>query len=144
MPIYQCASRKGLLNDEMKAKMATAITDAHVEMTGAPRLFVHVFFNEYPPGTAYSGDGPDTKISGITGQVRDGRSVEVKQKLIQKIVAKWTEITGQPAKEVIGGISERKSLTQREDGMLLPHPGEEAEWFKKNADTLDRIQGTGL
>lgn len=44
MPIYQCAAPR-----EWKARVAAAITDAHVEATGAPRVFVHVFFNEMPP-----------------------------------------------------------------------------------------------
>ena len=53
MPIYQCSAPKGLLSDDMKGKIATAITDAYVEATGAPRVFVHVFFNELPPGISY-------------------------------------------------------------------------------------------
>jgi phenylpyruvate tautomerase PptA (4-oxalocrotonate tautomerase family) len=32
-----------MLTEDMKAKMAAAITDAHVELTGAPRIFVHTF-----------------------------------------------------------------------------------------------------
>lgn len=39
-----------MLTDDMKARVAAAITDAHVEATGAPRVFVHVFFHELPPG----------------------------------------------------------------------------------------------
>ena len=35
MPIYQCSAQAGLLTDKMKAQIATAITDAHVEATGA-------------------------------------------------------------------------------------------------------------
>ena len=31
-----------------------------------------------------------------------------------------------------------------EYGLILPHPGDEAEWFAKNADALDGIQGTRL
>ena len=58
MPIYQCSAQKGLLTEDLKAKIAAAVTDAHVEATGAPRVFVHVFFNELPPGIFYSaGDG---------------------------------------------------------------------------------------
>ena len=83
MPIYQCSSPRGMFNDSMKAKIATAITDAHVEATGAPRVFVHVFFNELPPGIAYSAGELDTKISGIQGAIRAGRPLEVKQKLIK-------------------------------------------------------------
>ena len=43
MLIYQCAHQHGLLTGDMKARMASAITDAHVEATGALRVFVHVF-----------------------------------------------------------------------------------------------------
>ena len=57
MPIYQCSFSAGLLNDSMKADIAKAITDAHVQATGAPRVFVHVYFNQLPSGVAYSAGG---------------------------------------------------------------------------------------
>jgi phenylpyruvate tautomerase PptA (4-oxalocrotonate tautomerase family) len=44
MPIYQCSAPYGMLTDDMKARVVAAITDAHAEATGAPRVFVHVFF----------------------------------------------------------------------------------------------------
>jgi phenylpyruvate tautomerase PptA (4-oxalocrotonate tautomerase family) len=94
VPIYQCSAQKGLLTEDLKVKIVAVITDAHVEATGAPRVFVHVFFNELPPGISYSAGEPDTKISGT---IRAGRTLEQKQKLIKQIVASWTEITGQPA-----------------------------------------------
>jgi phenylpyruvate tautomerase PptA (4-oxalocrotonate tautomerase family) len=144
MPIYQCSAQRGLLTEDMKAKIATAITDAHVDVTGAPRVFVHVFFNELPPGISYSAGEPDTKISGITGSIRAGRTLEQKQKLIKQIVASWTEITGQSAKQLIAGLTEIDSEVQMEYGLILPKPGDEPEWFAKNADALDGIQGTGL
>ena len=144
MPIYQCSPQAGLLTDDMKAQIATAITDAHVEATGAPRLFVHVYFNEIPPGIAYSAGEPDKKLSGIQGAVRAGRPLEVNQKLIQTIVASWSKITGQPAKEVLAGLTEINSDITMEYGLILPHPGGETEWFAKNADALDGISGTGL
>jgi hypothetical protein len=31
-----------------------------------------------------------------------------------------------------------------EYGLILPPPGDEPEWFAKNADALDGISGTGL
>jgi phenylpyruvate tautomerase PptA (4-oxalocrotonate tautomerase family) len=76
MPVYQCSFQRGLLTEEMKTKMAAAITDAHVDATGAPRIFVHTFFNELPPGIAFSADGPDPTISGITGSIRARRTLE--------------------------------------------------------------------
>lgn len=144
MPIYQCSSQKGLLTEDMKAKVATAITDAHVEATGAPRVFVHVFFNELPPGISYSAGEPDTKISGITGSIRAGRTLEVKQKLIKQISAAWSAITGQPEKQLIAGLTEIDSDITMEYGLILPHPGGENDWFATNAAALDGIQGTGL
>ena len=144
MPIYQCSAPAGLLTDAMKAQIATAITDAHVEATGAPRVFVHVFFNELPPGIAYSAGELDTKISGIQGAIRAGRSLDVKQKLIKTISASWSEITGQPEKQLLAGLNEIDSDVTMEYGLILPHPGDETEWFATNADALDGIQGTGL
>jgi phenylpyruvate tautomerase PptA (4-oxalocrotonate tautomerase family) len=145
MPIYQCAHQHGLLTgDDMKAKIASAITDAHVEATGAPRVFVHVFFNEIPPGIAYSAGEPDAEVTGITGSIRQGRTLEQKQKLIKQIVASWCEITGQSPKHVIAGLTEIESDITMEYGLILPAPGGEPEWFAKNADALDGISGTGL
>jgi phenylpyruvate tautomerase PptA (4-oxalocrotonate tautomerase family) len=144
MPIYQCASPVGLLTRDMKARIAAAITDAHVEATGAPRAFVHVFFNELPPGIAYSAGELDTKISGISGAIRAGRPLEVKQKLITRISTAWSEITGQPQKQVLAGLNEIDSDVTMEYGLILPHPGGEKDWFATNAAALDGIQGTGL
>ena len=42
MPIYQCSTAAGMLTSAMRAEIAAVITDAHVEATGAPRVFVQV------------------------------------------------------------------------------------------------------
>jgi phenylpyruvate tautomerase PptA (4-oxalocrotonate tautomerase family) len=105
---------------------------------------VHVFFNEMPPGIAYSAGEPDSEVTGITGSIRQGRTLEQKQKLIKQIMASWCEITGQSPKHVIAGLTEIDSDITLEYGLILPHPGDEPEWFAKNADALDGISGTGL
>jgi phenylpyruvate tautomerase PptA (4-oxalocrotonate tautomerase family) len=144
MPIYRCSAPKGLLTDAMREKIASAITDAHVAATGAPRAFVHVFFSELPPGAVYSADGVDRKLSGITGAIRAGRPVKVKQELLKKITESWSAITGQPAKQIVAGISDLDPETVMEYGLILPRPGGEAEWFRANRDALDGITGTGI
>jgi phenylpyruvate tautomerase PptA (4-oxalocrotonate tautomerase family) len=109
MPIYQCSSRVGLPNDDMRAQIATAITRlSHVQSTGAPRI-VHVYFNELPPGVSISAGEPGQKLSGIQERVRAGRPLEAKQKLIKTIVASWSQITGQPGK--FSGASPRSTPT---------------------------------
>jgi phenylpyruvate tautomerase PptA (4-oxalocrotonate tautomerase family) len=55
-------STPGMLTDDMKARVAAATTNAHVEATGAPRVFVHVFFRELPPGTHYSAGEIDNNL----------------------------------------------------------------------------------
>jgi phenylpyruvate tautomerase PptA (4-oxalocrotonate tautomerase family) len=72
VPIYECSAQKGLLTEDLKAKIAAAVTDVRVEATGAPPVFVHVFFNELPTGISNSAGEPDAKISGITGSIRAG------------------------------------------------------------------------
>ena len=144
MPIYQVASRHGMLTDKMKQQVATAITDAHVDATGAPPSFVHVFFNELPPGIAYSAGKLDNKITGITGAIRAGRTLEQKQTLIKRINADWCRITGQSPKEVVAGLNEIDSDITMEYGLILPHPGGEPKWFADNVEALDGILGTGL
>ena len=72
-------------------------------------VFVHVFFNELPPGVAYSAGEIDTKISGMQGAIRVGRPLDVKQKLIKQISAAWSQITGQPEKQLLAGLSEINS-----------------------------------
>jgi phenylpyruvate tautomerase PptA (4-oxalocrotonate tautomerase family) len=128
----------------MKPKIAKAITDAHVDATGAPAVFVHVYFNELPPGIAYSAGEPDTKLSGIQGAIRAGRTLDQKQTLLERIVESWCEITGQPKKQVLAGLTEIDSDITLEYGLILPHPGGETEWFATNAGALDGISGTGL
>jgi phenylpyruvate tautomerase PptA (4-oxalocrotonate tautomerase family) len=144
LPIYQIASHHGLLTTEMKTEVAEAITQAHVDATGAPRSFVHVFFNEVPPGIAYSAGALDNKITGIQGAIRENRTLEQKQRLIKRIVADWSRITGQSPKEVVAGLNEIDSATSMEYGLILPPPGKEPEWFRDNAEALDGISGTGL
>jgi phenylpyruvate tautomerase PptA (4-oxalocrotonate tautomerase family) len=129
----------GLLTETMKSQVATAITDAHVAATGGPREFVHVFFTELPQGAAYSAGKADTSVSMITGTIRTGRTVEVKQRLIKSIAEAWTQITGQPLAHLVAAIAEIAPEVVMEYGLFLPAPGDEAEWFTANHDVLQGI-----
>ena len=123
----------------MKSQVATAITDAHVAATGGPREFVHVFFTELPQGAAYSAGTPDTNVSMITGTIRTGRTVEVKQRLIKSIAEAWTQITGQPLAHLVAAIAEIAPEVVMEYGLFLPAPGDEAEWLAANSHVLQGI-----
>lgn len=136
MPIYQCASPMGMLTEAMKSQVAIAITDAHVAATGAPPEFVHVFFSELPQGSAYSAGKPDTRVSLISGTIRTGRTLEVKQQLMKTIADGWSQITGQPLAHLVAGIAEIAPEVVMEYGLFLPATGNEAEWLAANSDVL--------
>lgn len=139
MPAYQCASPSELFTEHMKSQVAKAITDAHVAMAGGPREFVHVFFTELPRGAAYTAGRPDTKASMITGTIRAGRTVEVKQQLIKTIAESWSQIAGQPLAHLVVAIAEINPQVVMEYGVFLPAPGDEPEWFAANSDVLQGI-----
>ena len=44
MPIYQCISPEGLLDESQRKNIAEEITRIHCDATGAPRSFVNVLF----------------------------------------------------------------------------------------------------
>jgi phenylpyruvate tautomerase PptA (4-oxalocrotonate tautomerase family) len=142
VPVYECSAPAGLLTESMKAQLAVAITDAHVETTGAPRVFVHVFFDELPPGSSYRAGEIDTKVSRITGAIRAGRPLDVKQNLIKRISASWSAITGQPEQQLVAGLTEVDPDVTMEFGQFVSRPGAEREWFATHADALDGVQGT--
>jgi hypothetical protein len=45
---------------------------------------------------------------------------------------------------VVAGLNEIDSDITMEYGLILPHPGDEPQWFLDNAEALDGISGTGL
>ncbi len=46
MPTYFCTTLEGRLTAEQKRKIAGEITRVHCEVTGAPRFFAQVIFQE--------------------------------------------------------------------------------------------------
>lgn len=144
MPVYQCSSPVGKVSPSMKSELAQRITDIHVAATGAPAEFVHVIFGELPEGAVHKAGKLCSATTLISGTIRAGRSVEVKQQLLHAIVDAWTQVTGQPVEQVVAGLSEVDPQVTMEYGLLLPAPGEEAEWFTTHEAALRGIHGTGF
>jgi phenylpyruvate tautomerase PptA (4-oxalocrotonate tautomerase family) len=139
MPIYECTAPEGVLTEAMKARVAMAITDAHVEETGAPRSFVHVLFHETRHGTAFTAGKLDTESSMINGSIRAGRTLEGKQRLLRRISTAWAEITGLSQMHLVSRLVEIDPSVAMEFGLILPHPGEEADWFAAHAANLGPV-----
>jgi phenylpyruvate tautomerase PptA (4-oxalocrotonate tautomerase family) len=135
MPIYQCYVPSGSLDADTRAELAEAITDIHCTITGAPRGFAHVVFIEYGPSAFFTAGQPNN-ISVIYGIIRAGRDRETKAQMLTQLAEAWTSITGQDVRSVVIGINDIDPTSAMEAGLILPVPGEEAEFLRRHQKQL--------
>jgi phenylpyruvate tautomerase PptA (4-oxalocrotonate tautomerase family) len=65
MPIYQCISPEGLLDESQRENIAGEITRIHCDATGAPRSFVNVVFQDMPNGRVFTGASRSTHSNSV-------------------------------------------------------------------------------
>ena len=132
MPLYNIASR-GSLNYETRKKAASAITDIHCGLTGAPPEFVNVFFME---GHRLKGDATINVIC----NVRNGgnRNEELTENLRLKIRDGVAAATGIAPQRVSASLLGFPASWAMEGGEILPEPGEEEAWLKR-AQSRERL-----
>jgi phenylpyruvate tautomerase PptA (4-oxalocrotonate tautomerase family) len=144
LPYYQLLMPEGVLTFSSRSTIAKEITHIHCEETGAPESFVHVHFEDIREGTQYTAGEIDDKVGIFLGMIREGRSNKERQHLIQRMSASIARVLGRPENELIVSITEITSATAMEFGIILPQPGGEPDWFKKNKEALKGVMGTGL
>jgi phenylpyruvate tautomerase PptA (4-oxalocrotonate tautomerase family) len=126
------------LDDAKRFAIVDEFTKIHTEVTGAPRHFVNVNFSEYADGRMFTGGKPrNTSI--VYGFVRAGRTREVRAELLERLSEAWCRITGQDARMLVLGLIELESTSVMEAGLIMPAPGEEPEWLRKNATVLAEL-----
>jgi phenylpyruvate tautomerase PptA (4-oxalocrotonate tautomerase family) len=129
MPTYTCFARRHLLTSSHKLSLARAITRAHAEVTGAPAHYAQVMFLEVPDDDHFVGGAPlahDQLF--VSGQIRAGRSLELREVLIRRIVADVAVASGLEPSGVWVYLLELPAAAMVEYGEILPEPGREAEW----------------
>jgi len=131
MPFYTCYTSQDALSADQKADLAEGITRIHVEHTGAPRNFVRVLFQESAQGDCYTA-GEVADFGMIRGVVRAGRSTETKEALLRDLWALLQEVTGLGGHELLVSVQENPASNAMEGGVVLPEPGEEAEWIARH------------
>ncbi len=67
----------------------------------------------------------------ITGGNRAGRSDDVKRRILEGLIDRFSGIAGVPRDHVSGQISEAPASWTMEAGRILPEPGEEVEWVEQ-------------
>lgn len=128
MPLYTLASKKPL-PEQMRFDIAQVITDVHCGLTGAPSEFVNVVFM-----TGYR--MRKGTILGVNGNVRMGgnRDDELYTKLKSQMHENISKAAQLDMSKVLVTLIGVESNWVVEGGMVLPFPGEEADWLeRKNA-----------
>jgi phenylpyruvate tautomerase PptA (4-oxalocrotonate tautomerase family) len=138
MPLYQCVSPAGLLDDDVRAGIAEEITRLHAEATGAPAAFVNVLFLQRESGMYFTAGKP-SRNSLIVGEIRQGRDLSVRQALLSSLSQMWTSLTGQRSAQLIIALKETPSENVMEAGLIFPAPGQEAQWAHDNRARLAEL-----
>jgi phenylpyruvate tautomerase PptA (4-oxalocrotonate tautomerase family) len=138
MPTYFCAVKTGLLNDEQKRRIASAITRLHSEATGAPTWFVQVVIDENQQRQRYLGGQPADGHIWIRADIRAGRSSEQRQRLMLNIMHAVSEISGVEESSIWVYLCNLAPDDMVEYGRVLPLPGKEAAWFDALPPELQR------
>ncbi|GAA4894545.1 tautomerase family protein [Actinomycetospora straminea] len=124
MPFYQFTVPSGDPTLEHKAEVAAAMTKVHSEVTGAPSAYVHCSFVEVPAGSVFVAGEPVTGPR-MVGIIRDGRSAEVRGRLLHGLADAWCEITGIAKKDVAIFLQEVPGANVLEDGEILPESSQD-------------------
>ena len=129
MPTYTCTAAAGLLDAARKGAIARAVTRAHCEVTGAPTYFAQVVFQDVAPGDHFIGGAPlGHHHVFVYGRIRAGRSAEVREALIRRLVADVAAAAGIDPFGVWVYLLELPPAAMVEFGHVLPESGGEAAW----------------
>ena len=139
MPTYTLTNSNFNLSSKQKNNLAEGITKVHSVVTGANTYFAQVIFNKTKKDNHFMG-GKKVKEPSLflLGQIRAGRSKDVKDKLIahlKDVLVKnskldetqiWVYIVDLPPSQMI------------EYGAVLPESGKEKQWFRNLSSKLKK------
>jgi phenylpyruvate tautomerase PptA (4-oxalocrotonate tautomerase family) len=130
MPTYVCTVCGTDLTSGQKSQIAREITKAHSALTAAPHFFAQVFFQTPSRGDHFIGGAlSETESVFVRGDIRAGRTAEIKRNLVTAIIEGVHRITGIPAGSIWVYLNELPSGQMAEFGRVLPEPGTEKEWL---------------
>jgi phenylpyruvate tautomerase PptA (4-oxalocrotonate tautomerase family) len=124
VPFYQFTVPSEGATLQHKAEIAAAVTKVHAEVTGAPTAYVHCSFAEVEAESIFVA-GEAVSSPRMVGLIRDGRSAEVRARLINGIADAWCEITGDVKESLAVFIVEIPGANVMEDGVILPESSED-------------------
>ncbi len=130
MPTYVCSVPPGTLSEDQKNRIAVAISHRHSEATGAPSFFVQVVIEESESTRRFLGGTPADAHIWIRGDIRAGRSDDVRGQLMLNVMRDVSEIASVPKESIWVYLCNLAPTDMVEYGHVLPRPGEEQAWFE--------------
>ena len=130
MPTYTVTNSNFNLSSKQQKKLAEGITKVHNIVTGANTYFAQVIFNKTNKNNHFMG-GKKVKEASmfLLGQIRAGRSKEVKDKLITDLKDVLVKNSKLDETQVWVYINDLPPSQMIEYGAVLPESGKENEWF---------------
>ena len=130
MPTYTVKYSNFTLTKQKKNKIAKGITSVHEKVTGAKSFFAQVIFVENKKNYHFmGGKSVKKKQLFLNGQIRAGRSEEIKDKLIKKLRDTLIQNSGLSRDKIWVYIVDLPPAQMIEYGEILPQSGEEESWF---------------
>ena len=146
MPTYTVTNSNFNLSSKQQKKLAEGITKVHNVVTGANTYFAQVIFNKTKKNNHFMG-GKKVKEPSmfLLGQIRAGRSKEVKDKLISDLKDVMIKNSKLDETQIWVYINDLPPSQMIEYGAVLPESGKEKQWFanlstklKKKLSTLEK------
>lgn len=130
MPTYTVTYSNIQYSDNQLEDIAQAITNTHNQCTGANTYFAQVIFQETPSGKHFMGGKPVKNPQlFLHGQIRAGRTPELKEKLILGMRDSLIKSTGLSKDQIWIYLIDLVPEQMIEYGEILPPSGKEGEWF---------------
>ena len=145
MPTYTVTNSNFNLSSKQQKNLAEGITKVHNVVTGANTYFAQVIFNKTKKNNHFMG-GKKVKEPSmfLLGQIRAGRSKEVKDKLISDLKDVMIKNSKLDETQIWIYINDLPPSQMIEYGAVLPESGKEKKWFlnlsKKLKNKLSKIE----
>ena len=139
MPTYTVKYSNFNLSQKQKNSLANDITNAHSKYTGANTFFAQVIFQKNEKNSHFMGGKlVRAKEIFLNGQIRSGRTLKVKRKLIlglRKILIKNTNLKKDSVWVYLEDLMPDQMI---EYGEVLPKSGQEKKWFNSLSSSLKK------
>jgi len=137
MPTYTISHSGFDLGADQKEQIANNITRTHNLMTGANAFFVQVIFHGLSQGNHFIGGKPVTEPQlFLHGQIRAGRTPEVKEKLVAGLRDALVKDSGLDKSQIWVYLVDLIPSQMVEFGEFLPPLGREPVWFARLSPDL--------